>query len=150
MKQCNGCHKIKESTAFHKNAKSPDSLYYICKECVKPISAKNYLANKERLKLFDSSYALKHPGYRAFKARKYQASKLSRTPKWLSLDQYNQIKEFYVLAKELQWLSDPTDPLTVDHIVPLQGKNVSGLHVPWNLQIVPHSTNSAKGNLYEF
>ena len=73
---------------------------------------------------------------------KRHASKLKRTPKWLTKAHFKEIQEFYILAKELQWLSN--EPLEVDHIIPLQGKNVSGLHVPWNLQILNESDNLKK------
>lgn len=71
-----------------------------------------------------------------------RAARLKATPKWLTKEQFLEIREFYTLAQELQWLSE--EPLQVDHIHPLQGENFCGLHVPWNLQILPRSINSRK------
>jgi len=75
-----------------------------------------------------------------------RAAKLQRTPKWLSKEQLREIEQFYIEAHELSWLSE--GGLHVDHVVPLQGKNVSGLHVPWNLQIIPGSNNRSKSNKF--
>ena len=105
-----------------------------------------YQKNKEKSRINNSEWYRKHPHIVAAKSAKYNAQKLQATPKWLTKDQFKEIEEFYLLAKELQWLSDSTDPLEVDHIIPLRGKNVSGLHVPWNLQILPGSLNRSKGN----
>ena len=70
-----------------------------------------------------------------------RASKLHRTPPWLTDDDKAQMVELYKLAKVLG--------AHVDHIIPLQGKNVSGLHVPNNLQLLTPSQNSSKRNKFE-
>jgi hypothetical protein len=78
---------------------------------------------------------------------KRHTAKMKRRPKWLSKQQLEEIKDFYVMAKELESIFPWKQH--VDHVIPLQGKTVSGLHVPWNLQIIPASWNISKGNRYE-
>jgi hypothetical protein len=77
-------------------------------------------------------------------ARGRQLSKVQRTPAWLSTDDKWLIEEIYDLAA----LRTKYTGLAhhVDHILPLRGKTVSGLHVPSNLQVILGSENSRKGN----
>ena len=77
---------------------------------------------------------------------KRHASKLQRTLIWLTKEHYKQIADFYKKAKELDALTGIKHH--VDHIVPLQGENVSGLHVPWNLQILTAAENCSKNNSF--
>jgi len=84
------------------------------------------------------------PGKYAAYCAKRRAVKFRATPEWLTNTQLKEIENFYRLAKEIQWLSQ--ERLEVDHIVPLQGINVCGLHVPWNLQILPKTMNVSKSN----
>ena len=68
------------------------------------------------------------------------------TPPWLTEAHQEAIKDFY---KESARLTQETGIAHhVDHIVPLRGKNVSGLHVPWNLQILTADENYIKNNKF--
>lgn len=71
-------------------------------------------------------------------------AKINRTPAWLTPDDHWIIEQAYELAAMrtkmfgFSW--------HVDHTLPLQGKTVSGLHVPTNLQVIPAVDNIRKGN----
>jgi hypothetical protein len=87
------------------------------------------LAARERTKQW------KAKNWDSYKA--YLASRKSRvkqaTPKWVSL---NEIRTIY---------ANRPDGFHVDHIIPINGQIVSGLHVPWNLQYLPATENMSKG-----
>lgn len=80
----------------------------------------------------------------AFHASKRRTARLLRTPPWADLEAMRTIYE------EAQRMTAKTGtPHHVDHIIPLQGKLVSGLHVPANLQILTGTENSSKHNRFE-
>jgi hypothetical protein len=66
------------------------------------------------------------------------------TPKWLSLEQKAEIRKLYIDAMIVTRITGV--PYVVDHIVPLRGETVSGLHVPWNLQVMTREENLKKSN----
>ena len=66
------------------------------------------------------------------------------TPKWLGKEDRDSIKLVYMEARRIT--AETGIKHVVDHIVPLRSPEVCGLHVPWNLQILPHDENCAKSN----
>jgi 5-methylcytosine-specific restriction endonuclease McrA len=72
-----------------------------------------------------------------------RARELQAMPAWLSAEHRAAIVELY---REAARLTRATGiPHHIDHIYPLAGKLCSGLHVPWNLQILTAFANVAKG-----
>jgi hypothetical protein len=160
-KLCSKCEKTKEAKEFTKDKRYADGLFCWCRECkkhyarsnphqvnnwvdkhpqqVKVIKDKYVFNNPETVKASKQAWSKANPKKELAKTRKYQASKLNATPNWLSQEQSLKMVEIYL-----------TCPFgyEVDHIVPLKGKIVSGLHVPWNLQHLPIKSNRQKSNKY--
>ena len=114
-------------------------------------------ANPERAYAWEKRNPEKHAQYvKSWQARNRskgvsivrarQLRKCRAMPKWLDQDDVTAIDRFYEQA--VQYTVATGIPHAVDHIVPITGKNVSGLHVPWNLQILTRSENSKKSNLH--
>lgn len=72
------------------------------------------------------------------------AAKIKATPSWLTISHKSQISEIY--AQAAIKTAETGIPHEVDHIVPLRGFYVCGLHTPWNLQIIPAFKNRQKSN----
>jgi 5-methylcytosine-specific restriction endonuclease McrA len=105
---------------------------------------KRYAENTEIIKSRVKKYNSRNRGATNALKAKYRASKYKATPPWLTKDHLSQIKSFYKKARSLS--EEVGELYQVDHIVPLQGKDVCGLHVPWNLQILTKAENIRKFN----
>lgn len=74
-------------------------------------------------------------------AAAYRAAKSSATPAWADQEK---IAEYYFAADFLSMVTG--EWYHVDHMVPLQSKDVCGLHNQFNLRVIPGSENQSKGN----
>ena len=159
MKLCTKKNHFVPKSQFWNNKRTKDKLFAFCIPCAKETKdlwntlnkekmaidrKEHYKNNKQRENSLSSEYKLKNRGKCNALEAKRRASQVQATPKWLTKTHLEDIQWYYDIAKDLQWLSE--DVLTVDHIIPLQGENVCGLHVPWNLQILPMKQNSSKRN----
>lgn len=106
-----------------------------------------YYKTAEYKKRKKEYYTDPNRGKPLFTARsaKRRSIKLQASPPWLTKAQHEEIKDMYRQAKELEKIFF-NRKFHVDHIIPLQGKDVCGLHVPWNLQILTAEENIAKSN----
>jgi hypothetical protein len=166
MKQCTKCLESKPTTSFYvQSMNSKDGYQSHCKSCdnlrKQQWARKNPEAVKKHSKKAESNrkqsterktWKKQHrqlPHIKASRNASYakrRSAKIYRTPKWLTEQDLKVIKGFYSIAQMLSKVNN--EEWHVDHIIPLQGKLVSGLHVPSNLQLMRGIDNETKRNEY--
>jgi hypothetical protein len=99
---------------------------------------------EQRSREDDRAEAIRRRARVSAAASKRRAAEMQRTPAWADL---NAIRKVYEQAQAISRATGVKHH--VDHVVPLQGENVSGLHVHTNLQILTRSENVRKGNRHE-
>lgn len=167
MKFCNGpCATKKSFDLFHKgngafglksrciecckltykpNSKEYRRSYYLKNtDRAREARRRHQRKNREQYRIKNSEYDRLHRPERAAREAFRRAQKLKATPPWLN-DEHKKLIE--IIYKQRYELSLEKGIIYhVDHIIPLISKNVCGLHVPWNLQIISAVENLQKGN----
>lgn len=141
IKRCRRCGEGKQFESFHKNSSCLDGVDSMCKSCHSADhqnnrhKASDYYARPEIRERIRSNRSRNIGKLRAYySARRALCRKAF--PDWCDK---KAIEEVY---------SNKPEGCHVDHIVPLISDVVCGLHVPWNMQYLPASENSRKGNRY--
>jgi hypothetical protein len=110
-------------------------------------AAKKRAEQPEQVKLAKKAYAQRNKAVINAAVARRKAAKLRRTPKWLTKFDKLKIQCIYSIAAMLTRVNN--EPWHVDHIIPLQGDLVSGLHVPSNLQAMRGVENVRKHKKFE-
>ncbi len=125
-KTCGSCGVTKGAAEFNKRRANPSGLDHRCRDCSKKESAKHQKDNPDK--------------HNAKSARR-RSAKIMRTAPWASKEAIGAV---YTEASRVTKETGVSHH--VDHLVPLQGVLVSGLHLPCNLQVMEGGENSSKGN----
>jgi len=141
-KYCQTCKELYNVDKFATNNSMVSKLQAICKDCQSIYRS----VNKENIAEYSKAYYENNKASYIAKDAKRRAAKLKRTPKWLTEEDHWMFNEIYSLAKLREELTGVK--WHVDHIIPLQGTLVSGLHVPTNLQVITAKRNLEKSNKY--
>lgn len=160
-KQCTKCKETKLFTEFRKHKNTKDRLTTHCKSCLYTGQKEWKEKNKQKLNNWWSEYREENRTRIRQNAKKWRetnkgkknadtakrfAAKMQRMPKWLTKEEKRRIDCYYQVAA--MRTKESGYAWHVDHIVPLRGETVSGLHVPWNLRVIPAQENMNKGNRY--
>ena len=163
-KLCRACRETLPIECFDPRKRSHDGFKYQCRDCLQQHNSDKtpwHKTRRGRLRIRENAerWIKENPERHAESVRNWrrangdkiasysrasQLARLQRTPKWADM---SLIAPFYAEARRLTELTGIQ--FHVDHIIPLQGELVSGLHVASNLQLLPAHENLSKSNNYD-
>lgn len=147
--KCTKCGEEKELPFFVINKRCKLGVERTCRTC-KQATNRKYIQKRfeetgeypwkqtlDKHKEYCKNWRVINHGHKNSLTAKYRATRLNATPPWADL-------------KAIQYFYDSCpEGYHVDHIIPLQGKVVSGLHVQNNLRVIPATLNLKKSNKYD-
>lgn len=147
---CKSCSKVisKEmNEKFHEERKAKKREHYrLNKEKILLKTKEKYKENKETFLRNNKKWADKNGHALALRnINRYRQIK-KQTIKCLPNKYLLEMKDIYKKALEMTLATGTR--WEVDHIIPIRGEKVSGLHVPWNLQVIKMSENRSKSNKF--
>lgn len=156
MRVCTRCGKAEPIATFRKSKLGKGGLHSVCRSCEAEACKKWKAANKKKVSAYNKSWYSSHIPDEIIRNKKWRENnrelmkrrylmkyyrRLKATPSWAN-------KFFISEAYELAGLRTRVFgfPWNVDHIVPMKSELVCGLHVEYNLQVIPRVENIVKGN----
>jgi hypothetical protein len=147
MKVCSKCQTELSPIHFGKRKDSKDGLRNECKLCRRKIDKKYRFYNKDQIQDRQKKYYQSNKEVFFSNNAKRRAKASEATPDWLKGEHKAHMKRTYKLASLMREITGLD--YHVDHIVPLNGSDICGLHVPWNLQVLRADLNLSKSNKFE-
>lgn len=152
-KQHNAGHFVPDLNSPHHRALAAGQDRYQGKACQHGHGHERYAKDgkcvvcvAERAAKRGQIWAANNRGKVNHQAAKRRCIKALATPAWLTDTDWAAIEALYVQAAELTVQTGIEHE--VDHIIPLQGKNVCGFHCPKNLRVITRNENRCKSNKF--
>ena len=158
QKTCKKCLDTLHVAHFYKDKSVKSGYRAKCKKCMNAEHT-NYIKNNkeniqrqknkwlaknhDKIKKYHKEYKKLHRAKQTAHQAKRRAKQLQATPSWANL---KDIERIYIVASNIS--KSTKIKHHVDHIVPLQGENICGLHTFNNLCIIPAKMNLQKGNTF--